>query len=64
MLKSTLKIFAKDETIMCPYLIHLRKLPYQDEITLQSGLPIDKVSATLAMMELKGLVHHLAGVTE
>jgi DNA processing protein len=33
-----------------------------DEILAQSGLSIDKVSATLAMMELKGLVRHLGGM--
>jgi len=33
-----------------------------DEIWLQSGLPIDKVSATLAIMELKGMVRQLGGM--
>lgn len=33
-----------------------------DEILAQSGLSIDKVSATLAMMELKGLVRHMGGM--
>ncbi len=33
-----------------------------DEISFLSGLPIDKVSATLAMMELKGLVGNSGGM--
>lgn len=34
-----------------------------DEIQAQSGLPIDKVSATLAIMELKGLVRQTGGMS-
>ncbi len=34
-----------------------------DEITNHSGLPIDQVSATLAMMELKGMVQQVGGMT-
>jgi len=34
-----------------------------DEVSLQSGLPIQKVSATLAMMELKGMVMQLGGMS-
>lgn len=33
-----------------------------DEISFLSGLPIDKVSATLAMMELKGLIRNAGGM--
>lgn len=33
-----------------------------DEIQNQSGLPIDKVSATLALMELKGMVRQVGGM--
>ncbi len=33
-----------------------------DEISFLSGLPIEKVSATLALMELKGLVRNLGGM--
>jgi DNA processing protein len=33
-----------------------------DEIHQQSGLPISQVSATLAMLELKGLVNHVGGM--
>jgi DNA processing protein len=33
-----------------------------DEIRSQSGLPIDKVSATLALMELKGMVRQVGGM--
>jgi len=33
-----------------------------DEIGQQSGLPMNKVSAALAMMELKGMVRHVGGM--
>jgi DNA processing protein len=33
-----------------------------DELGLQAGLPIEKVSATLALMELKGLVRQVGGM--
>lgn len=33
-----------------------------DEICVQSGLPIEKVSATLALMELKGMVRQVGGM--
>lgn len=33
-----------------------------DEIRAQSGLPIDRVSSTLAMMELKGMVRQVGGM--
>ncbi len=33
-----------------------------DEISHKIGLPIEKVSATLTMMELKGLVQHVGGM--
>jgi DNA processing protein len=33
-----------------------------DEIRMQTDLPIEKVSATLVMMELKGLVHQVGGM--
>lgn len=35
---------------------------YIDEIQVQSGLPIDKVSATLAIMELKGLIRQVGSM--
>jgi DNA processing protein len=35
---------------------------YIDEIQVQCGLSIDKVSATLAMLELKGLVRQVGGM--
>lgn len=34
-----------------------------DEICAQSGLPIDKVSAALAMMELKGMTRQVGGMS-
>ncbi|NTV35757.1 MAG: DNA-protecting protein DprA [Anaerolineaceae bacterium] len=34
-----------------------------DEIVSLSSLPIEKVSATLAMMELKGMVHHVGSMS-
>jgi DNA processing protein len=36
--------------------------PHMDEIRSQTGLPIERVSATLAMMELKGLVRQVGGM--
>jgi DNA processing protein len=35
---------------------------HMDEICVQSGLPIEKVSATLALMELKGMVRQMGGM--
>jgi DNA processing protein len=35
---------------------------HMDEIQAQSGLPIDEVSATLALMELKGMVQQVGGM--
>ncbi|MBI3158784.1 MAG: DNA-protecting protein DprA [Chloroflexi bacterium] len=35
---------------------------HMDELGLQAGLPIEKVSATLALMELKGLVRQVGGM--
>jgi DNA processing protein len=33
-----------------------------DEIRNQTGLPVEKVSAALVMMELKGMVRHVGGM--
>ena len=33
-----------------------------DEIRSQIGLPVEKVSSTLVMMELKGMVRHVGGM--
>ena len=33
-----------------------------DDIRNQTGLPIEKVSATLALMELKGMVRQVGGM--
>ncbi len=33
-----------------------------DEITIKSGLPVERVSATLVMLELKGLVRQVGGL--
>lgn len=35
---------------------------HMDEIRIQTGLPIERVSATLVMMELKGLVRQVGGM--
>jgi DNA processing protein len=35
---------------------------HMDEIQIQTGLPIERVSATLVMMELKGLVRQVGGM--
>ena len=33
-----------------------------DELRIQTGLPVEKVSAALVMMELKGLVRQVGGM--
>jgi DNA processing protein len=33
-----------------------------DEIQVQTGMPIEDVTATLAMMELKGMVRKIGGM--
>jgi DNA processing protein len=33
-----------------------------DEIRSQTGMPIEKVTATLALMELKGMVRQVGGM--
>jgi DNA processing protein len=44
-------------------LVHLSQDPQHiDEISRLSGLPIQSVSATLTMMELKGMVTHVGGM--
>ena len=35
---------------------------HMDEIRSQTGLPIERVSATLVMLELKGLVRQVGGM--
>jgi DNA processing protein len=33
-----------------------------DEITIQTGMPVEQVTATLTMMELKGMVRQVGGM--
>jgi DNA processing protein len=35
---------------------------HRDDIRSQTGLPIERVSVTLVMMELKGLVRQVGGM--
>ena len=35
---------------------------YVDDVRRQTGLPVEKVSAALVMMELKGLVRQVGGM--
>ena len=51
---------TQDEKKLLQYLSQEPK--YIDEICNLSGLPIQSVSATLTMMELKGLVMHVGGM--
>jgi len=51
------KIEATIMHILGPEPLHI------DEIGAQSGLPINKVSATLALMELKGMVYQVGGMS-
>jgi DNA processing protein len=56
------KILPADE-VEAQLLKYLRREPQHiDEISANSGLSIDKVSATLVMMELKGMVQQVGGM--
>jgi DNA processing protein len=60
--KSLCKILPADET-GAHILNVLSAEPFQvNEIRNQAGLPIEKISATLALMELKGIVRQVGGM--
>jgi DNA processing protein len=60
--KSARKILPSDE-VEAKVLSVLSSEPlHVDEIRNQAGLPIEKISATLALMELKGMVRQVGGM--
>jgi DNA processing protein len=60
--KSARKVIPADET-EAKLLNVLGVEPlHVDEIRNQAGLPIERVSATLALMELKGMVRQVGGM--
>jgi DNA processing protein len=56
------KILPANETEEILLRVLTREPLHMDEIRNQSGLPIERVSATLVMMELKGLVRQVGGM--
>jgi DNA processing protein len=61
--RSTLHTDAKATVIEAQLLRIISDEPqHVDEICAQSGLPIDQVSATLTLMELKGMVRQVGGM--
>ena len=60
--KSARKILPADETEARVLNVLGSEPLHVDEIRNQAGLPIEKISATLAMMELKGMVRQVGGM--
>ena len=60
--KSARKILPADETEARVLSVLGSEPLHVDEIRNQAGLPIEKISATLAMMELKGMVRQVGGM--
>jgi DNA processing protein len=56
------KILPGDETEKKLLSVLNQEPMHMDEISNQAGLPIERVSATLVMMELKGLVRQVGGM--
>jgi DNA processing protein len=56
------RILPTDETELKLLNVLNQEPLHMDEIRLQTGLPIERVSSTLAMMELKGLVRQVGGM--
>ena len=61
--KAARKIIPTDETEARLMSILGDEPLHVDEIRNQAGLPIEKVSATLALMELKGMVRQVGGMS-
>jgi len=61
--KSARKVLPMDETEAKVLSVLSREPLHVDEIRNQSGLPIEKISATLALMELKGMVRQVGGMS-
>jgi DNA processing protein len=60
--KAARKIIPGDETEARLMSVLSEEALHIDEIRKQSELPIEKVSATLALMELKGMVRQVGGM--
>lgn len=59
----TQQLFPTDP-VEAEMLDHLSEVPtHVDEVSRATGLPIATVTSTLAVMELKGLVRHVAGMS-
>jgi DNA processing protein len=56
------KVLPADETESKLMSVLTNEPIHMDEIRNQTGLPIERVSATLVMMELKGLVRQVGGM--
>jgi DNA processing protein len=56
------RVLPGDETEIKLMSVLTQEPMHMDEIQIQTGLPIERVSATLIMMELKGLVRHVGGM--
>jgi len=61
--KSARKVLPMDETEAKVLSVLGREPLHVDEIRNQSGLPIEKISATLVLMELKGMVRQVGGMS-
>jgi DNA processing protein len=55
-------VLPKDEVEARVFSILSKEPQHVDEIRLQVNMPIEKVSATLALMELKGMVRQVGGM--
>jgi DNA processing protein len=60
--KSARKVLPADETEARVLNVLGSEPLHVDEIRNQADLPIEKISATLAMMELKGMVRQVGGM--
>jgi len=60
--KSARKVIPTDETEAKVLSVLSSEPLHVDEIRNQAGLPIEKISATLALMELKGMVRQVGGM--
>jgi len=60
--KSARKILPADETEARVLGVLGSEPLHVDEIRAQADLPIEKISATLALMELKGMVRQVGGM--
>jgi DNA processing protein len=56
------RVLPADETELKLMSVLTHEPLHMDEICNQTGLPIERVSATLVMMELKGLVRQVGGL--